>query len=127
MLSSTVLTWFKSYLENRKYFVLIGNFKSKQSAITCGVPQGSILVPLLFNIYMLPLAQIIEINKIGYNNDADDTQLYITVSSQDYGPLRYLTKCIEQLNEWMCPNFLQLNKSKTGYWFRSQRKKIGSL
>uniref|UniRef100_A0A669DF59 Reverse transcriptase domain-containing protein n=1 Tax=Oreochromis niloticus TaxID=8128 RepID=A0A669DF59_ORENI len=112
-LSGTVLNWFKTYLENRKYFVSIDNFTSEQTCITCGVPQGSILGPLLFNIYMLPLAQIIKNNKINYHSYADDTQIYITMSPGDRGPVQALGKCIEEINDWLCHNFLQLNKNKT--------------
>uniref|UniRef100_A0A3P9BKS9 Reverse transcriptase domain-containing protein n=3 Tax=Maylandia zebra TaxID=106582 RepID=A0A3P9BKS9_9CICH len=112
-LSGTVLNWFKTYVENRKYFVSIGNFTSEQTSITCGVPQGSILGPLLFNIYMLPLAQIINNNKINYHSYADDTQIYITMSPGDRGPVQALGKCIEEINDWLCHNFLQLNKNKT--------------
>ena len=98
-LSGTVLNWFKTYLENRKHFVSIGNFISEPTRITCGVPQGSILGPLLFHIYMLPLAQIIKNNKINYHSYADDTQIYITMSPGDRGPVQALGKCIEEINK----------------------------
>ncbi|MGG8473441.1 reverse transcriptase domain-containing protein, partial [Rahnella sp. PAMC25617] len=78
--------------------------------MTCGVPQGSILGPLLFNVYMLPLAQIMKNNKISYHSYADDTQIYTTISPGDYAPIQTLSKCIQQMNDWMCQNFLQLNK-----------------
>ncbi|MDG2555425.1 reverse transcriptase domain-containing protein, partial [Vibrio parahaemolyticus] len=104
---------FKSYLQDRDFFVSLGNYESVQTKITCGVPQGSILGPLLFNIYMLPLAQIMEYHNISYHTYADDTQLYITVSPDDYSPLYLLNKCIDEINTWMCQNFLQLNTEKT--------------
>lgn len=112
-LSGTALKWFESYLKDRDYFVSIGNYTSERAKITCGVPQGSILGPLLFNIYMLPLAQIMKNIKICYHSYADDTQIYITISPGDYSPIQALSRCIEQINDWMNQNFLQLNKEKT--------------
>ena len=111
-LSGTVLKWFKSYVENREYFVSIGSCTSDRTKMTCGVPQGSILGPLLFNLYMLPLAQIIRNNNISYHNYADDTQIYISLSIDEYGPTDLLITCLKQIHDWMCRNFLQLNTKK---------------
>ncbi len=63
-LSGMALKWFRSYLEGRGYYVSIGEHKSKWTSMTCGVPQGSILAPLLFSLYMLPLSQIMRRTKL---------------------------------------------------------------
>ncbi len=81
--------------------------------MTCGVPQGSILEPLLFCLYMLPLSQIMRKNQIAYHSYADDTQIYLALSPNDYSPIDSLCQCIDENNSWMCQNFLQLNKEKT--------------
>ncbi len=81
--------------------------------MTCGVPQGSILAPLLFSLYMLPISQIMRKNQIAYHSYADDTQIYLALSPNDYSPIDSLCQCIDEINSWMCQNFLQLNKEKT--------------
>ena len=128
-ISGTALKWFESYLKDRDFFVSIDNFNSKRTKMTCGVPQGSILGPLLFNIYMLPLAQIMDNNKICYHSYADDTQIYITISPGDYSPIQALIKCLEHVNDWMSQNFLQLNKSKTEvivFGAKEEREKVSA-
>ena len=112
-LSDTLLHWFRSYLQDRDYFVSIGNFVSQKVNMMCGVPQGSILGPLLFNLYMLPLGKLLRDNNIDYHNYADDTQIYIALSPADYSPIDSLYHCISLINDWMSHNFLQLNKDKT--------------
>ncbi len=112
-LSGMALKWFRSYLEGRGYYVSIGEHKSKWTSMTCGVPQGSILAPLLFSLYMLPLSQIMRKNQIAYHIYADDTQIYLALSPNDYSPIDSLCQCIGEINSWMCQNFLQLNKEKT--------------
>ncbi|KAF7646789.1 hypothetical protein LDENG_00182340 [Lucifuga dentata] len=78
--------------------------------MACGVPQGSIFGPLLFNLYMLQLPHILKNNSISCHSYADDTLIYIAISPGDYSPIESLNKCIEDISDWMCHNFLQLNK-----------------
>ncbi len=81
--------------------------------MTCWVPQGSIIAPLLFNLYILTLIQIMRKNHIAYHSYADDTQIHLALSPNDYSPIDSLCQCIDEINSRMCQNFLQLNKEKT--------------
>ena len=72
-IQGTSLNWFKSYLDNRQQFVQFNDSKSSYSTITTGVPQGSILGPLLFIIYMNDISQVT--NKFHFTLYADDTSL----------------------------------------------------
>lgn len=76
-----------------------GDFFSDTNAITCGVPQGSILGPILFSIYMLPLGEIIRNHNIEFHSYADDTQLYISVSPHDVSPVINLVHCLAEIKD----------------------------
>ncbi len=52
-------------------------------------------------------------NQIAYHSYVDDTQIYLALSPNDYSPIDSLCQCIDEINSWMCQNFLQLNKEKT--------------
>lgn len=108
-LSGTVLNWFVSYLTDRSFFVSMDMCSSGTHEIKCGVPQG----PTLFNLYMLPLGDVIRRHGISFHSYADDTQLYIAVSPDDTGPIDALFNCILDIKSWMAENFLQLNQDKT--------------
>lgn len=69
------------------------------STLSRGVPDGCILGPLLFNVCMLLLGQFIKNNNVAYHNFANNTQIYISLSAGDYGPVERMSHCIEQIND----------------------------
>ena len=102
--------WIKSYLTNRKQRTFFNNVASNYSTITCGVPQGSVLGPLLFLIYINDLVDIIE------NCDtflyADDTVL-VTSASNIHDAHRSLQHDLDNITNWCKGNRLSLNIKKT--------------
>ena len=86
-LSGAVHNWFTSYLSDRTFMVCMDTCSSKIHKMTCGVPQGSVLGPVLFNLYMLPLGSVIRRHGVNFHSYADDTQLYISVSPDDTRPM----------------------------------------
>ena len=76
-LDGVPLKWVSSYLTNRTQFVSILNEKSECHQLTNGVPQGSVLGPIFFTIYMQPLVDIVHWHNMNFHLYADDTQLYL--------------------------------------------------
>ena len=103
------LDWLKSYLSDRKQFVLINGVNSTPKTMTFGVPQGSILGPLLFLIYINDIPEIARFAKfILY---ADDANIILTADTIEEIQ-NQLTELIEFLIKWVFSNGLALNLKK---------------
>ena len=116
-LQDTALSWIRSYLTSRTQAVHIYSSKSSEVSLSVGVPQGSVLGPLLFLIYLLPLRRIIALFHILRHGFADDTQLYhrLTLSepSECERQVKNMENCLAKVRNWMRVNQLKLNDSKT--------------
>ena len=111
-INGSALAWFKSYLSDRHQFVAVNEEVSYRSQLQNGVHQGSVLGPLLFTLYMLPLGNIIRKHGVSFHCYADDTQLYISLWHGEIYHFEKLAECIVNLKNWMTSNFLLLNIEK---------------
>ena len=110
----TALNWFNSYLYGRSQSVLVNSTQSKPTSLVCGVPQGSVLGPILFTIYMLPLGDIIKRHGMQSHMYADDCQLYTTFEASDINQTALnMVILIDDIRGWYSDNMLKLNDSKT--------------
>ena len=110
------LKWFVSYLENRFQMVKVKDEKSKQVPLSCGVLQGSVLGPLLFLVYTLPLGDIVRKRGLKFHLYADDTQLYMSFSPTPECAtlsIQQIEGCVQEIQSWMLTNMLELNGDKT--------------
>lgn len=116
-ITDTVLKWFKEYLTSRTQSVIIDGSESTCVHLCQGVPQGSVLGPLCFTYYTMPIGDICRRHNINYHLYADDTQLYLTFDGGNNisytEALDRLNLCISDIKTWMCKNKLKLNSDKT--------------
>jgi len=102
--------WFKSYLSQRKMYTVVNGVKSNESPISVGVPQGSVLGPLLFLISMNGISKVCDTLKLF----ADDTNLFLADRSlQALG--KDANQYLKELNRWFLVNKLSINVDKTCY------------
>ena len=127
-LSGTSLNWISSYLTNRTQSVKIGDACSSPSTITSGVPQGFVLGPILFALYTSPVSAIVEAHGVSQQQYADDTQLYISISSKTISSNTVrLEACLSDLHSWFSYNWLALNPSKSDAILLGTSKKLSTL
>jgi len=103
--------WISSYLANRTQYVLCPGSRSTLLLVLCGVPQGSVLGPLLFLLYTADLVQLVESFELYPHLYADDTQIYGSCRPGATDSLRdRVADCVAAVAKWMRSNQLQLGK-----------------
>ena len=109
------LKWFGSYLKGRCQKVKIGTYESAEITIKFGVPQGSVLGPILFNIYIRSIYGTVKSAKFNIHGFADDHQVYRAFNTEmEYQIMTDdLPKCFANIDCWMKEHYLQLNPGKT--------------
>ena len=116
-IKGTALQWFRSYLSQRTQSVTISGDSSASKTLRFGVPQGSVLGPLLYTIYTLPIGDILRHHDIPYHLYADDSQIYLSCDSGSFDSLAHtvdrLQQCVSSVKAWMIRNKLKLNDDKT--------------
>jgi len=101
------------YLSDGSHFVFVDDEASITTNVSHGVPQGSVLGPLSFTLYVLPLGNIIRKHSINFHCYADDTQLYLSMKPEETNLLSKIQARLKDIKTWMTCNFLMLNSDKT--------------
>jgi hypothetical protein len=118
------LSWFRSYLLGRSQHIRCGDKRSVASAVVCGVPQGSVLGPILFIIYTADLAGVVADHGLSSHQYADDSQIFGSSLASNTSTLASnLSHCVDHVADWMRSNRLQLIANKTEVmWCASARR-----
>ena len=121
--TNTVLQWFSSYLTDRTHYVSLSNHCSDFAPVHSGVPQGSVLGPILFTMYINPLSTIIDSHSIIRHSFADDLQLQMSAPpDRIYELLHSMQSCISDVNAWATANMPKLNDKKTELMFVTSKR-----
>ena len=113
-ITDSVLQWFSSYLTDCTHYVSLSNHCSAFTPVHSGIPQGSVLDPMLFTMYIKPLSAIIDSHSIIHHSFADDLQLQMSAPPDRISELLHsMQSCISDDKAWSTANMLRLNDSKT--------------
>ena len=119
----TVLQWFESYLSGREQKINIKGTYSDVKELSCGVPQGSVLGPILFNIYTSSLGRMLRQLCPQYHMYADDSSLYLSIKpNQLSNATNQIAHCVSLVQKWMCKFHLKMNEDKTEFIMISSRQ-----
>ena len=130
-IGGSVLSWFESYLSGRSQHIFVNGSVSNKFHLPCGVPQGSCLGPLLFNIYASKIFDIVNRHLPDVHCYADDTQLYLSFSPTNLAnqqeAINAMESCIRDIKSWMCSDKLKLNDDKTEFIIIGTRQQLSKV
>jgi hypothetical protein len=109
----SALNWISSYLADRTHFVKVSDQASVTVCSETGVPQGSVLGPLLFSAYVSPIDRLISSFEVKHVSYADDITLYLSMDADATSTLSRLNDCATSVARWFMFNDLKLNPSKS--------------
>ena len=129
--NGTAHQWFASYLKGWSSRVGINGSLSGPVTTDFGLPQGSVLGPLLFTVYSNPICEIARNHSVKYHLYADDSQIYIAFDPRNPDDitraLNKISACIADIKAFLSTNYLKLNDSKTEFFLAASNHNLKHL
>ena len=127
-ITSSVLQWFHSFLSKRHNFIRFRDTLSPLSSVHRGVPQGSVLGPILFVLYTADIIELAQVFDLKIHMFADDIQVYGSCPSNDVNILSSrMSSCISSLHTWLKANKLHLNARKSNVMWIGSKQRLASI
>jgi hypothetical protein len=127
-INGTALDWILSFVRNRPQSVSFGHANSILSMSTCGIPQGSVLGPLLFILYVSDIPSIVQRHNFKVHMYADDVLIYGACHSSSASSLSSrISLCLDDVILWCSSNRLLLNANKSQFLWCSSRPRLKSI
>src|SRR6218665_1675652 len=126
-LSGSPLNWFRSYLSERSQMVVLGDTRSSWVPVQLGVPQGSVLGPLLYILFTADISRLFAKYSASGHLYADDVQAYVHGPPQFLDITSSIASLAADLDSWMSSNRLSLNPSKTQLIWLGTRQQLLKL
>eukprot|EP00116_Pleurobrachia_bachei_P012322 sb/3472584/ len=121
----------QDYLSSRSFRVSVGDCFSDTLALLCGVPQGSLLGPILFLLYIEAVQDIVEPYGLRIKLYADDSQLYVSLVPTDstgWSEAKVdIEECRAKVKRWMVGQWLKCNEAKTEFILLGKRSSLGKV
>ena len=127
-ISGVALSWFESYLSDRTQSVMVDGLMSTPIPLVFGVPQGSVLGPVLFTLYSQTLSDVIACHSCDYHKHADDTEISDSAPPSDFTSAQSnIRSCMSDTLSWMQSNKLKLNTEKNEMMLVGSSVRISSV
>jgi len=123
-MTGVVLDWISCFLRERTQRIAFDGQLSTTQHLAFGVPQGSVLGPLLYILYTAELSCVVAEHGLRLHQYTDDSQIYISIALRDAAhAVQRFTDCVSDINDWMSASRLRLNPTKTEVmWLGSNRQ-----